>query len=231
MSPVLEGTARALLRRIAAEQSESRLPSLAAAVVRDGEIAWFGARGRVDGYGADGGDGAQQPAAPTVHTQYRIGSITKSMVAVVVMRLRDEGRLDLLDPIGKHVPGTPADEVTVAQLLSHTSGLTAEPPGQWWERTPGMPFAELLALLGPEAARHRPGRRYHYSNLGFGLLGELVARHRGTDWAAAVREEVLRPLGMRDTTTRPRAPHARGYAVHPCGPTCCCPSPSTDAGA
>ncbi|GAA3446994.1 serine hydrolase domain-containing protein [Planomonospora venezuelensis] len=203
MSPVLESTARALLRRVAVEQAESRLPSLAAAVVRDGRIAWFGARGRVG------------EALPGEATQYRIGSITKSMVAVVVMRLRDEGRLDLLDPIGKHVPGTPVDEVTVAQLLSHTGGLTAEPPGQWWERTPGMPFEELLALLGPETSRHRPGRRYHYSNLGFGLLGELVARHRGVDWAQAVRREVLAPLGMDDTTTRPRAPHAAGYAVHP----------------
>ncbi|GIH78113.1 serine hydrolase domain-containing protein [Planobispora longispora] len=218
MSPVLESTARALLRRIAVEQAGSRLPSLAAAVVRDGRIAWFGARGRA-------GD-----AEPTEATQYRIGSITKSMVAVVVMRLRDEGRLDLLDPVGKHIPGTPVGEVTIAQLLSHTSGLTAEPPGQWWERTPGMPFEELLALLGPEIARHRPGRRYHYSNLGFGLLGELVARHRGADWARAVRQEILQPLGMRDTTTRPRAPHATGYAVHPWADVLL-PEPEHDAAA
>ncbi|GII04880.1 serine hydrolase domain-containing protein [Planobispora takensis] len=203
MSPVLESTARALSHRVAAEQAESRLPSLAVAVVRDGRVAWFGARGLAG------------EAAPTRATQYRIGSITKSMVAVVIMRLRDEGRLDLLDPIGKHIPGTPVDEVTIAQLLSHTGGLTAEPPGRWWERTPGMPFEELLALLGPETSRHRPGRRFHYSNLGFGLLGELVARQRGTDWAHAVQQEILAPLGMRDTTTRPRAPHATGYAVHP----------------
>ncbi|MEV4091409.1 serine hydrolase domain-containing protein [Streptosporangium saharense] len=203
MSPVLESTARALLRRIAVEQAESRLPSLAVAVVRDGDLAWFGSRGLVG------------EVAPTRDTQYRIGSITKSMVAVVVMRLRDEGRLDLLDPIGKHVPGTPVGEVTVAQLLSHTAGLTAEPPGQWWERTPGMPVEELLARLGPETPRHRPGRRFHYSNLGFALLGELVARQRGVSWAQAVRAEVLEPLGMGRTTTRPSAPHASGYAVHP----------------
>ncbi|MFJ2032971.1 serine hydrolase domain-containing protein [Streptosporangium sp. NPDC087985] len=203
MSPVLESTARVLLRRIAVEQAGSRLPSLAAAVIRDGRLAWFGARGKA-------GD-----AAPTETTQYRIGSITKSMVATVVMRLRDEGRVDLLDPVGKHVPGTPVGEVTVAQLLSHTAGLTAEPPGQWWERTPGMPVEELIALLGPQTARHRPGRRFHYSNLGFALLGELVARHRGVNWARAVQAEILEPLGMRDTTARPRAPHARGYAVHP----------------
>ncbi|MEV4381995.1 serine hydrolase domain-containing protein [Streptosporangium sp. NPDC049644] len=205
MSPVLESTARALLRRVAVEQSQGRLPSLTAAVVRDGELAWFGARGRVEG------------AAPTPLTQYRIGSITKSLVAVVVMRLRDEGRVDLLDPVSKHVPGLGigVGEVTVAQLLSHTSGLSAESPGQWWERTPGMPAEELVAALGPDTAKHRPGRRYHYSNVGFALLGELVARHRGVSWARAVQEEILRPLGMRDTTTRPRAPHAHGYAVHP----------------
>ncbi|WP_371786462.1 serine hydrolase domain-containing protein [Streptosporangium subroseum] len=203
MSPVLESTARALLRRVAVEQAESRIPSLAVAVVRDGRLAWFGSRGRVEG------------AAPTETTQYRIGSITKSMVATVVMRLRDEGRVDLLDPIAKHIPGIPAGEVTVAQLLSHTSGLSAESPGPWWERTPGMPVEELIGRLGPETARHRPGRRYHYSNLGFGLLGELVARHRDMNWAQAVQQEILRPLGMGDTTPRPRAPHATGYAVHP----------------
>lgn len=137
------------------------------------------------------------------------------MVATVVMRLRDEGRVDLLDPIAKHIPGIPAGEVTVAQLLSHTSGLSAESPGPWWERTPGMPVEELIGRLGPETARHRPGRRYHYSNLGFGLLGELVARHRDMNWAQAVQQEILRPLGMGDTTPRPRAPHATGYAVHP----------------
>lgn len=203
MSPVLESTARALLRRIAVEQAQGRLPSLTAAVVRDGELAWFGARGRVEGI------------APTPVTQYRIGSITKSLVATVVMRLRDEGKVDLLDPVGKHIPGLRVGEVTVAQLLSHTSGLSAESPGPWWERTPGMPVADLFAGLGPEMAKHRPGRRFHYSNVGFALLGELVARHRGVSWAQAVQEEILLPLGMRDTTARPRAPHATGYAVHP----------------
>jgi CubicO group peptidase (beta-lactamase class C family) len=203
MSPVLESTARALLRRVAVEQAESRIPSLAAAVVRDGRLAWFGSRGRVEG------------TAPTETTQYRIGSITKSMVATVVMRLRDEGRVNLLDPIAKHLPGVQIGEVSVAQLLSHTSGLSAESPGPWWERTPGMPVEELIGRLGPESTRHRPGRRYHYSNVGFALLGELVAQHRGMNWAQAVQQEILRPLGMGDTTPRPRAPHATGYAVHP----------------
>ncbi|MEU9889771.1 serine hydrolase domain-containing protein [Sphaerisporangium sp. NPDC051011] len=203
MAAVLEATARALLRRVAIEQSEARAPSLAVMIVRDGEPVWFAARGTVEG------------AAPTPDTQYRIGSITKTLVAVMVMRLRDEGAVELNDPIGKHVPSTPVGEVTVAQLLAHTGGLTAEPPGHWWERTPGVPAEALTGALTEETARHRPGRRFHYSNVGFALLGDLVARHRGTGWDQAVSCEILQPLGMRDTTTRPREPHARGYAVHP----------------
>ncbi|MEO3807017.1 serine hydrolase domain-containing protein [Nonomuraea sp. B1E8] len=203
MTQVGHRTARALLRRLAVEQAECRVPSLTAAIVRDGATAWFGGRGRVDG------------AAPTAATQYRLGSITKSMVAVVVMRLRDEGALRLTDPLEEHLPGAPLGHLTIAQLLSHTAGLTAEPPTDWWERTPGVPAAELLARLGPGELKHRPGRRFHYSNVGFALLGELVARLRGTTWLKAVRAEVLDPLGMHDTTARPRAPHATGYAVHP----------------
>ncbi|MBO3749709.1 beta-lactamase family protein [Streptosporangiaceae bacterium NEAU-GS5] len=196
-------TARALLRRLAAEQAEQRIPSLAAAIVRDGRPAWFGARGLVEG------------APPTPATQYRIGSITKTLVAVAIMRLRDEGLLDLLDTLGKHLPGTPIGEVPIAQLLAHTGGLTAEPPGPWWERTPGVPADRLVAALGPDDARFRPGRRFHYTNVGYALLGELVARKRGRPWEQVVREEILLPLGMTATTARPRAPHATGYAVHP----------------
>ncbi|MFI7442981.1 serine hydrolase domain-containing protein [Nonomuraea indica] len=211
-------TGRALLRRLAVEQAQNRVPSIVAAVVRDGRVAWFGARGRVEG------------ERPTWRTQYRLGSITKSLVAVVVMRLRDEGRLDLLDPVGRHLPETPMGEVTVAQLLSHTGGLTAEPPTGWWERTPGVAVPELMARLDGGHVRHRPGRRYHYSNVGYALLGELVARLRGVPWLEAVREEVLEPLGMRATTERPRVPHATGYAVHPYADVLL-PEPEHDAAA
>lgn len=200
---LLPSTERALTHRVAVEQAEGRAPSLVAAVVRDERMVWAGGRGRVDG------------EEPTADTQYRIGSISKTFTAVLVLRLRDEGRLDLADPVGAHLPGTPVGDRTIAQLLSHASGLTAEPPGPWWERTPGRPWQDLAGSLGQATVRHPAGRRFHYSNVGFAVLGELVARLRGTSWTAAVRREILEPLGMTRTTPLPEAPHAHGFAVHP----------------
>ncbi|GAA5151712.1 serine hydrolase domain-containing protein [Amycolatopsis dongchuanensis] len=215
---MLPSTEAALLRRIATEQAAARVPSLVAAVVRDGELLWSGARGFVDG------------AAPDDDTQYRLGSITKTFVAVLVMRLRDEGRLDLNDPLDKHVPGTGFGSTTVGQLLSHTGGLTSESPGSWWERSPGGDWAALQASLARDALKNRPGSRFHYSNVGYGVLGELVARHRGKSWLDAVREEILAPLGLSRTTPHPEARHATGYAVHPFADLVL-PEPSPDAGA
>jgi CubicO group peptidase (beta-lactamase class C family) len=151
-------------------------------------------------------------ATPTENTQYRIGSITKTFVAVLVMRLRDEGRLDLNDPLDKHLPGTPVGDRTIGRLLAHTGGLSAEPAGEWWERTEGRDWSDLTAAMGPDVVRHRAGRRYHYSNLGFGVLGQVVASLRGVDWSEAVVSEILRPLEMLRTTSRPVPPHAEGSA-------------------
>ncbi|WP_181786513.1 serine hydrolase domain-containing protein [Streptomyces phytophilus] len=200
---LLPATARALRHRLAVAQSEGRTPSLVAAVVRDGETVWSGARSMIDGH------------EPTTDTQYRIGSITKTFVAVLVLRLRDEGLVDLADPLGKHLPGTQAPAVTIAQLLSHSSGIGAEPRGPWWERTPGTLRPELGELFDGDPARHPAGRRYHYSNPGFAYLGALVEALRAAPWGDVLRREVLEPLGLRRTTLLPEAPHAGGFAVHP----------------
>ncbi|GAB2601682.1 serine hydrolase domain-containing protein [Streptomyces capparidis] len=200
---LLPETRRALLHRVATGQAEGRAPSLVGAVARDGGPVWARGRGFVDGSPPDG------------DTQYRIGSLTKTFVAVTVLRLRDEGLLDLGDPLGEHLPGTGVGQVTVRQLLSHTAGLAAETPGPWWERTPGGLRPELGDLLGEEPARHPAGQRFHYSNPGYALLGALVERLRGAPWDEVLRREVLRPLGMGRTCAEPGPGHARGWAVHP----------------
>jgi CubicO group peptidase (beta-lactamase class C family) len=211
--PVLPSTARALLARTALAQRDGRVPGLVAGVVRDGGLAWSAGRGDVPG--------------PVLDVQYRLGSISKTVTAVAVMRLRDEGRLGLDDPLERHVPGTPFGDRTVGQLLSHLAGAAAESPGGWWERVPGGALEDLR--LRDEHVVLGAARRFHYSNLGFGVLGELVARHRGRSWEDVVRDEVLAPLGMTRTTPRPQAPAAPGTAVHPWADVVL-PEPEHDAG-
>lgn len=152
---------------------------------------------------------------PTPDTQYRIGSITKTFIAVLVMRLRDEGLVDLADALEQYLPGTQAGASTIAQLLSHTAGIASEPRGPWWERTPGELRPELTELCDGDPFRHPAGRRFHYSNPGYAYLGALVEHIRGEPWDEVLRREVLDPLGMLRTTTLPEAPHAGGFAVHP----------------
>jgi CubicO group peptidase (beta-lactamase class C family) len=214
---LLPGTRRALSHRIAVAQAEGRAPSLVAAVVRDGRTVWHGARAGAGGH------------VPDETTQYRIGSITKTFTAVLVMRLRDEGVLDLGDPLEKHLPGTGAGEATIADLLSHTGGLAAESPAPWWERTPGSLRPELADVLGDEPLRHPVGRRFHYSNPGYTVLGALVERLRGAAWEDVLRREVLDPLGLERTSSRPTAPHAAGWAVHPWADVLL-PEPAEDLG-
>ncbi|MEU3562357.1 MULTISPECIES: serine hydrolase domain-containing protein [unclassified Kitasatospora] len=215
---LLPATRRALLHRLAVAQAEGRTPSMVAGVLRDGQPVWSGARSMVDGH------------APTPDVQYRIGSLTKTFVAVLVLRLRDEGLLDLADPLSRHLPGTPADEATVAQLLAHSSGLTAETPGPWWERTEGSLRPDLGDLLEAERPlKHPAGRLHHYSNPGYALLGALVAKLRGEPWGEVLRREVLAPLGMDRTTLLPEHPHAGGFAVHPWADVLL-PEPLTDTG-
>ncbi|MFF2896264.1 serine hydrolase domain-containing protein [Streptomyces sp. NPDC057966] len=214
---LLPGTQRALLHRIATAQSEGRAPSLVAAVQRQGQAVWSGARSCVDGHSPDG------------DTQFRIGSLTKTFTAVLVLRLRDEGLLDLEDPLEKHLPGTGVGEVTIHQLLGHSAGLGAESPAPWWERTPGTLRPELADVLGEQTRMHSPGHRHHYSNPGYTLLGALVEKVRGASWAEVLRGEILEPLAMHRTGPQPQAPHAGGWAVHPWADVML-PEPAEDLG-
>jgi CubicO group peptidase (beta-lactamase class C family) len=200
---LLPATRRALLHRVATGQAEGRAPSLAGAVVRDGAQVWRGSRSMMENHEPDG------------DTQYRIGSLTKTFIAVLIMRLRAEGLLDLADPIGKYLDPGEAASVTIAQLLSHTAGLAAESRGPWWERTPGELRPSLGDIFGDRPQPLPAGRQFHYSNPGFALLGALAGQLRGHSWDEAVRREILAPLGMMRTTLRAQAPHAGGFAVHP----------------
>src|SRR5215212_9995357 len=178
-------------------QSSGRLPSIVGGVLRDGMLAWTGSAGDVQG--------ADQ--------QYRIGSITKTLTAVLVMQCRDDGLLALDDALGTHLPDNGYRDATLRELLAHTSGMQAEPVGPWWERSPGVTVPDLVAANDGSGRVLEPGTSFHYSNLGFALLGEAVARLRGEDWWSMVLDRLLRPLGMTRTSYASQPPHAQGRSV------------------
>ncbi|MDP9822960.1 serine hydrolase domain-containing protein [Nocardioides massiliensis] len=194
--PAVGERAQALVDRL---QAGGRLPSLVLGVLRDGELAWSGGAGDLVG--------------PVEQTRYRIGSITKTLVAVAILRLRDAGLLDLDDPLRRHLDAAAYGEVTVRQLLAHTGGLQSEPVGPWWERSPGVDRDRLLAANDGSGAVTAPGSWFHYSNLGHALLGAVLEEVRGRGWWEVVAAEVLAPLGMDTTSYDACAPHAQGYSV------------------
>lgn len=182
---------------LARAQAVGRLPSIVGGVLRDGALVWTGSVGDT----------------PGVQQQYRVGSITKTLTAVLVLQCRDEGLVGLDDPLAAYIPESGYRDATLRELLSHTSGMQAEPVGPWWERSPGVPMADLLAANDGTGRVLPAGAAFHYSNLGFALLAEVVARSRSADWWTLVQERLLGPLGMTRTSYDARAPHAQGSSI------------------
>ena len=178
-------------------QAEGRLTSVVGAVFDRYGAVWAGGAG--DAPGLDG--------------QYRIGSITKTMTAVLVMQARDAGLLDLDDPLSTHLGEVGYGEVTVREALGHASGMQSEPRGPWWERTRGRDFAALAAANDGSGRVAGAGEWFHYSNLGYGLLGEVVARRFGAPWRELVNDRLFRPLAMRSTSYLPRPGAQPGWSV------------------
>ena len=119
------------------------------------------------------------------------------------MQARDEGLLELDDPVGKHLDVPAHGDVTVRRLLSHTAGLQREPYGDVWDTLLPPDGEALLADLARAERVLPPGRRYHYSNLGVSVLGLLVARMRGGTWAEVRGRADPGPLGLTATTATP----------------------------
>ena len=149
----------------------------------------------------------RRPVTPAHY--FQIGSISKSLAALAVLRLVDEGRLSLADDVRTHLPeirmvdGKP---FTIRHLLTHSSGLPADAP------------------LGPRGADGAfwqgfdPGSQFSYSNIGYQMIGLIVAKARGKSYTDALAEDVLRPLGMGEAFPAIRAAdrdhYAPGYAPY-----------------
>ena len=159
---------------------------------------------RTAGYGFANID-LKTPVAP--EHLFQIGSITKSFVAIIMMQLRDEGKVDLHRPVLEYLPWLPVfmpyGPIAAHHLLTHSSGL---------------PDASAIFQSDP-AARHvqgfAPGAHFHYCNLGFGILGQIIEKLDGKPWYQCLQARILTPLGMKDTaaviTIESSARSATGY--------------------
>ncbi len=214
---VAQVTARRLLARLAAAQASGRLPSVVAGVLRDGALVWSAGYGDVP----DGGP---------LDVQYRLGSITKTMTAVLVLQLVRDGRLALDDPASSVLGDVGYADQTVRSLLAHGSGMPSEPVGSWWERSAGLTFDELVAANDGSRTVFPALQQFHYSNLGYALLGEIVARLHGATWWECVQTRLLDPLAMTRTSYLPTGAAAPGLSVHPYAGNLV-REPATDTGA
>jgi CubicO group peptidase (beta-lactamase class C family) len=194
-------------RRLVREaQAADRLPSLAAAVFSRGETVWTDAVGLAD---------VEEGRESTPDTQYAIASITKTFTAAALMQLRDEGKLDLDDPLSARLPESAHPTPSLRRMLSHLSGLQREPPGEVWETMEFPGEEELLARLGEAEQVLGGAAAWHYSNLAYALLGQVVARVSGTPFREYLHERLLGPLGLRRTGWATEPPLARPYFVEP----------------
>jgi CubicO group peptidase (beta-lactamase class C family) len=187
------------------EQREKRLASLAAAVLRDGEVIWETAVGAAN---------VESAVEATPGTQYRVGSITKTFTAAAIMQLRDEGKLDLEDTIDRHLEGA-AHSPTIRRLLSHASGLQRETHDDSWLSLRFAPPDELLETLAEAEMVLPSGARFHYSNLAYALLGIVVERASGLPYKEYVRERLFEPAGLTRISFEPEDGAAAGYVSQP----------------
>jgi len=203
---LLDLTQRSLRRLALDRQRRGRIPGLFAGVQREGELVWGDGIGTAD---------ITDPRTPGPDDQFLVASNTKTFTAVMVMQLRDAGRLSLDDPIGAHVPEV-THPVTVRQGLSHLSGLQREPVGDIWETLARPDTAELLSGFTEAEQVGRPHDRWHYSNVVYAVLGELVSRLDGRSWTDSLQARLLDPLELTRTSVGfDGGPRATGYYVAP----------------
>lgn len=190
----------AIERRVADLMDAAIVPGMALAVTNRDEVIY------ARGFGAT----STEPDAPAVgpDTIFRIGSITKPLTATMLMRLVDDGLLDLDRPVREYVPWLKLmDEdaeriITLRMLLSHTSGLPTALEYNGWRDPSGLEayVREVLPALPPVAP---PGEIYAYSNPGFNLAGYVAEAVTGTPYAELMRQYLFEPLGMGRTTFDP----------------------------
>lgn len=188
-------------------------PGTAYGIVVDGKLVHSGGIGYTD---------LQNKVAANAQSAFRIASMTKSLTAMAILKLRDEGKLKLDDPAYLYIPEMKATRyltkdatpITVRNLLTHTAGYPEDNP--WGDRQLAVSDSELIAIYKKGVSLStNPGLGYEYSNLGFATLGYIIKKVSGKTYQQYISDHILKPLGMTHTnweyTTVPKDKLAHGY--------------------
>ncbi len=192
-----------LKARIAGVLARTHVPGVGLALVTRDRVLWSGGVGLAD---------RDRGRPVTADTLFRVGSITKSFVALALVKLSEEGRIDLSAPVAKLAPELGLENrwerqapITVAHLLEHTAGFDDMHFNEFYApvSVENEPLARILAR-NPRSrvARWRPGSRFSYANPGYTVAAYLIEKASGRRWFDYLRDELLVPLGMTHAALR-----------------------------
>lgn len=210
-----------IVEKLYRERAEKfHYPGVAFGIVLDGKLVYSGGVGYTD---------LAKKTPATAKSLFRIASMTKSLTAMAILKLRDEGKLRLDDPAETYIPElknhkyltADAPRITVRNLMTHSAGFPEDNP--WGDRQLADTDADLLKLIKDGISDSNvPSFAYEYSNLGFAMLGHIINVVSGKPYQQYITETILKPLGMNDTqweyTHVPAEKLALGYRWQEDGP-------------
>ena len=176
----------------------NHLPGVAYGLVADGKLVYKGNIGYTD---------IEKKIPVTSSSLFRIASMSKSFASMAILKLRDEGKLNLDDPAYLYIPAlknlkyptVDAPHITVRHLMTHGAGFPEDNP--WGDRQLADTDKDLMEFIGKQISfSNPPGIAYEYSNLGFALLGKIITNVSGMQYQQYIKKNILEPLGMKTTT-------------------------------
>lgn len=180
---------------VKSQLAERHIPGAAIAVIKNGKII------KTKGYGVAS---VEFNVPVTTETVFEIGSVSKQLTAAGIMLLVEDGKVNLDEKISKYLPNTPDfwKNVTVRNLLTHTSGIKNYTGLDGFELSRRMKVGDFIKALSPQPLDFETGTNYIYSNSGYSLLSYIIESASGKNYWDFMSERIFKPLGMTKTANR-----------------------------
>ena len=178
--------------------TDNHFPAISFGIVVDGQLLYKNSYGYTD---------VEKKIPATSTSLFRIASMSKSFTCMAMLKLRDEGKLNLDDPAYLYIPElknlkyptADAPVITIRHLMTHGAGFPEDNP--WGDRQLADNDKDLMEFIGKQISfSNPPGIAYEYSNLGFALQGKIISKVSGMRYQDYIKKNILEPLGMKTTT-------------------------------